>query len=219
MPHKVGKKWKWGNVERSSKEDLRRVVYGIWLKNGSKGSFSNFWKIGKVSESESAMGCEFRKVPQSQVVKLLDEIEKYNENKRFRRAQFEKYLETHDDKKSMYYGLFGKDRRCLALSYLSKMPGNCVFIEQVTCFVHDYGRPLLEDVISQSSAVWLESDPAIGEPLLKYYRKFGLEEVVVEKPKRADVDAQHFFLKANGKNLDAILGLISDVWKQAPEGR
>lgn len=36
-------KWKWGNVERSSKKELVQTVYGIWKKNGSKGSFSEFW--------------------------------------------------------------------------------------------------------------------------------------------------------------------------------
>lgn len=53
MPYKSDGKWKWGNIERKSKEDLRKVVYGIWVKNGSKGSFSNFWEKGKVSESMS----------------------------------------------------------------------------------------------------------------------------------------------------------------------
>ena len=52
MPHRVGNKWKWGNIERSSQEDLRKTVYGIWMKNGEKGSFSKFWKTGKVDESE-----------------------------------------------------------------------------------------------------------------------------------------------------------------------
>lgn len=51
MPHRVGGKWKWGNLERSDKEELRRIVYGIWKKNGEKGSFSSFWKTGRVDES------------------------------------------------------------------------------------------------------------------------------------------------------------------------
>ena len=51
MPHKVGSKWKWGNVERSSKKELAQTVYGIWKKNGSKGDFGDFWRSGKVSES------------------------------------------------------------------------------------------------------------------------------------------------------------------------
>lgn len=51
MPHKVGKKWKWGNIERDSKQELAKVVYGIWAKGGKKGSFKDFWKTGKTSKS------------------------------------------------------------------------------------------------------------------------------------------------------------------------
>ena len=50
MPYKVGKKWKWGNIERDSKQELVKVVYGIWVKGGKKGSFSEFWKTGKTSK-------------------------------------------------------------------------------------------------------------------------------------------------------------------------
>ena len=45
-------KWKWGNIERSSRDDLRRTVYGIWVKNGSKGDFGDFWLSGKTNEDE-----------------------------------------------------------------------------------------------------------------------------------------------------------------------
>ena len=45
MPVKTSSgKWKWGNVERDSKKELVQTVYGIWKKNGSKGSFSDFLK-------------------------------------------------------------------------------------------------------------------------------------------------------------------------------
>ena len=86
MPHKIGKKWKWGNIERSSKEDLRKIVYGIWMKNGSKGSFSKFWKTGKVDEVQAIVSeldkfqskMVFKKVQRNELVSLLDEIETYN---------------------------------------------------------------------------------------------------------------------------------------------
>lgn len=52
MPHKSGSKWKWGNIERDSEDELRKTVWGIWKKNGGKGSFSKFWETGKVSEEE-----------------------------------------------------------------------------------------------------------------------------------------------------------------------
>ncbi len=45
MPIKTSSgKWKWGSVERDSKKELVQTVYGIWKKNGSKGSFSDFLK-------------------------------------------------------------------------------------------------------------------------------------------------------------------------------
>ena len=41
-----------GNIERDSKAELVKVVYGIWVKNGKKGSFSEFWRTGKTKEEE-----------------------------------------------------------------------------------------------------------------------------------------------------------------------
>lgn len=54
MPYKTSEgKWKWGNVERPTQEELVRVVYGIWQKNGAKGKFEDFWKTGKVTRDAS----------------------------------------------------------------------------------------------------------------------------------------------------------------------
>lgn len=363
MPYKVGKKWKWGNIERKSKEDLRKTVYGIWMKNGSKGSFSKFWKTGKVNESadgdmiaqlfdeavsdyndvlgvdlsymtfkvstqpvyangepcfeykpEECAGdwtklgwirlnpdiqsvkdcygisdmsdedfmraiirhelaheiwnvqgsdalkkkalsmaaaddfstvylktvkksklaeetfCEylavnldklpstcketmvFKKVPRNELVPLLDEIETYNESKRFKREQFEKYLGSDKvidrEDKSMYYGLFSLDGHCLALSYLNKTPTDCVLVAQISCVVPSYGRLLLQDIIDRSSAMWLAKDPTAEDTLLDYYRTFGLEEVVLDHSKWADGKEEHFFLKASGKSREKILDTI-----------
>ena len=305
MPHKVGKKWKWGNIERSSKEDLRKTVYGIWMKNGSKGSFSKFWKTGKVNEDETAASVKkidfpadeidslkdrlslvttrvsddfskfavgdtviapwgktyrvtsrieiddindhpyydeltqdqveflsdydkiavlqldeiqylsnmvFRKVPRDELVPLLDEIETYNESKRFKREQFEKYLGSDkaidSEERSMYYGLFSSDGRCLALSYLNKTPGDCVLVAQISCVVPGHGRDLLNDIIKRSQAMWLAADPSASSSLLDYYRTFGLEEVVLDHSKWAGGDEEHFFLKASGKSKEQILAAI-----------
>ena len=179
MPHRVGKKWKWGNIERSSKEDLRKTVYGIWMKNGSKGSFSKFWKTGKVDEAEDAVSeldklqskMVFKKVPRDKLVPLLDEIETYNESKRFKREQFEKFLGSDKmidrEDRSMYYGLFSLDGHCLALSYLNKTPGECILVAQISCVVPSYGRLLLQDIISRSNAMWLAADPTASKSLPK----------------------------------------------------
>lgn len=52
MPLKTSSgKWKWGNIERKTKGELVQVVYGIWKKNGSPGSFSSFWHGKHVKES------------------------------------------------------------------------------------------------------------------------------------------------------------------------
>jgi len=370
MPHKVGKKWKWGNIERSSKEELRKTVYGIWMKNGEKGSFSKFWKTGKVNESEDGMlseetmarlfekaveeykarlgidlgymtfkisaqpvyangkpcfdlkpeecagdwtmlgwirlnpdmksvmdyygidgitaadfakiiirhelaheiwnsddsagikkfvlnaaesekfstayletvkagklaeetFCEylaanlenmsgkcqskmvFRKVLRSELVLLLDEIETYNENPRFKREQFEKYLGSGKaiDRvdRSMYYGLFALDGHCLALSYLNKTPGDCILVAQISCVVRGYGRDLLNDIIRRSDAMWLAADPTAESGLLDYYRTFGLEEMVLKRSKWANGGEEHFFFKARGKDRDLILDMIANA--------
>ena len=49
MPHKVEGGWKWGNIERDTKGELVKVVYGIWQKNGAKGKFEDFWETGKTT--------------------------------------------------------------------------------------------------------------------------------------------------------------------------
>ena len=223
MPHKVGKKWKWGNIERKSKEDLRKTVYGIWMKNGSKGSFSKFWKTGKVNEDEDAASeldklqpkMVFKKVPRDELVPLLDDIKTYNESKRFKREQFEKYLGSDKmidrEDKSMYYGLFSLDGHCLALSYLNKTPDECILVAQISCIVPSYGRLLLQDIINRSNAMWLAADPTAEDTLLDYYRTFGLEEVVLDHSKWTDGKEEHFFLKAEGKSRDKILDTIESA--------
>ena len=133
MPYRSGGKWKWGNLSRKSKEDLRRTVYGIWLKQGKKGSFSKFWKTGKLSEAEVGQ-IEFAVVPKPSLLALLDDIKGWCENKRWSDLQFAKYLSSEktidSDESSAYYGVF-VDGRCAALSYLNKTPKGCILIAEV----------------------------------------------------------------------------------------
>ena len=35
--------WRWGNVKRKTKKELAQTVYGIWVANGKKGSFHDFY--------------------------------------------------------------------------------------------------------------------------------------------------------------------------------
>ena len=60
MPIKTSNgKWKWGNVVRDTKKELAQTVYGIWKKNGSKGSFSSFWHGKHANESWNKKRTEF----------------------------------------------------------------------------------------------------------------------------------------------------------------
>lgn len=166
----------------------------------------------KLGSKEDLHKLVFKKVPRDKLVSLLTKIETYNESPRFKRDQFEEYLDskkTIDSKeKSMYYGLFSLDGHCLALSYLNKTPNDCILITQISCVVPGYGRLLLQDIINRSEAVWLAADPTSEDTLLDYYRTFGLEEVVLNHSKWANGKEEHFFLKANGKNRDKILDTI-----------
>ena len=53
MPHKVNGGWRWGNIERPTKGELVKVVYGIWQKNGAEGKFEDFWETGKTTQDIS----------------------------------------------------------------------------------------------------------------------------------------------------------------------
>jgi len=211
MPHKVGSKWKWGNVERSSKKELLQTVYGIWKKNGGKGSFSKFWRTGSVSESEGGfqIGLSTRPVPKDALPALLDSIGGYCTNERFSREQFEKYLgsmkEIDGPGRSMYYGLFDGDM-CMALSYLNKVPEGCICVAELQCIQHGFGRILLDDIVSKSKAVWLVADPSGGEKLLEYYRSFGFEETLLDRGGWGDPTPRRIFYKTDDQVLrDRIL--------------
>lgn len=157
----------------------------------------------------------FKKVQRDELMPLLDEIETYNESKRFKRESFEKYLRSDKvidrEDKSMYYGLFSLDGHCLALSYLNKTPDECILVAEIQCIVPGYGRILLQDIINKSCAMWLAADPKAEDTLLDYYRTFGLEEVVLDHSKWADGKEEHFFFKANGKSREKILGTIENA--------
>ena len=62
-------KWKWGNIEKDTKGELVKIVYGIWVANGKPGKFEDFWHYkghGKVKTecfkysflSESVSDCD-----------------------------------------------------------------------------------------------------------------------------------------------------------------
>ena len=113
MPYISNGKWKWGNLERKSKDDLRKLVYGIWMKNGKKGSFSDFWNKGKVSETErndnmnkyAVAGYDESKNKLSVKVLSLDEVLsllKENKHYGYSLEQIEKLKKQLDNPKGYY---------------------------------------------------------------------------------------------------------------------
>ena len=199
-------------LETVSPSKLREETFCEYMANAvvHEDGKSGFYKI---DANDNKM--VFKKVPRNELVQLLDEIETYNESKRFRREKFEQYLGSRksidSEDRSMYYGLFSLDSRCLALSYLNKTPADCVLVAEIQCIVLGYGRLLLQDIISRSGAMWLAADPNAENTLLDYYRKFGLEEVVIDHSKWADGKEEHFFLKADGKRRESILRILENA--------
>ena len=106
------------------------------------------------------------------------------------------------EENSAFYGVF-VDKKCAALSYLNKTPEGCILIAEVQSAIKGFGRILIEDILSRSSAVWLKANTEGGEKLLEYYRSFGLKEV--------EADGHHFFIKAYGRNEDNIVDAIKTL--------
>lgn len=143
---------------------------------------------------------EFKLVPKNDLIGLLDEIDAYNENARYNRSDFEKYLRSTKkiDRYAIYYGMF-RNGKCEALSYLNKTPEDFVLIAQVASFVKGSGKDLIDNVMSRSPNIWLAADPKTDDPesLLNYYRQFGLDEHVIERCKWVDGMPEHVFFKAS----------------------
>ena len=60
MPHKVEGGWRWGNIERPTKGELVKVVYGIGQKNGAKGKVDDFWETGKATSAAKDTAAELK---------------------------------------------------------------------------------------------------------------------------------------------------------------
>ena len=162
-------------------------------------------------------GMEFSKVERKDVPKLLDEIDGYVENKRYRRKQFEKYLESEkgidSPSKSMFYGLFdSEDGKCLALSYLNKVPDDFVLIAEIQSVYRGCGRILIENISSLCGNMWLMADPSAKRTLVEYYRQFGFEERTFKKTKWSRGRKQTCFFKASdGRRRKRLLKFLEDA--------
>ena len=152
---------------------------------------------GKVSSS-----FEFRKVERKNVHSLLDEIDGYVENRRYKRKRFEKYLSSakgiDSPSKSMFYGMFdSEDGKCLALSYLNKVPDDFVLIAEIQSIFKGCGRILIENISSLCDNMWLAADPTAKKTLVEYYRQFGFDEKTYKRTKWSEGRPETCFFKTS----------------------
>lgn len=144
----------------------------------------------------------FRKVEKKDISRLLDEIDGYVENRRYKRIQFEKYLSStkgiDSPSKSMYYGLFdSEDGKCLALSYLNRVPDDFVLIAEIQSIFKGCGKILIENISSLCDNMWLAADPTAKSTLVEYYRQFGFDEKTYRETKWSEGKKETFFFKTS----------------------
>lgn len=85
--------------------------------------------------------------------------------------------------------------KCLALSYLNKVPDGFILIAEIQSVFKGYGKVLIENILSLCDNAWLLCDPTAKKSLAKYYRQFGLRETVRKRTKWHDGET-HFFWQA-----------------------
>lgn len=174
MPIKTSSgKWKWGNVERSSKKELVQTVYGIWKKNGSKGSFSDFLKGTHESIEEQKEKYFVTDLDYSKHIKpILDVF------KSWPHVNVENITKHDKDVKLKWFGLYTghKLEDIVALVAIqTNFDDYTINIANVCSNGHGNGKKLLDKIIDYYSKtdrkylVWF-ADPNGGEKLKNYYR-------------------------------------------------
>lgn len=155
---------------------------------------------------------EFRLVKNTDLTALLNEVDTYNENLRYDKSQFEKYLGSTKgiDQGAIYYGLF-RNEKCEALSYLNKTPGDFILLAQIASFVKGSGKLLIENILNRSRNIWWVADPEGGESLVNYYRQFGLEEHLIKMSKWTNTPEYAFFKVSDDIHRQHILEELDKV--------
>lgn len=168
-------KWKWGNVERSSKKELVQTVYGIWKKNGSKGSFSNFLKGMHESTEELKERYFVTDLDYSKHIKpVLDILKKW------KKMEIGNITKNSGDKSMKWFGIYKgrsiKDIVALAAVRIDKGDKE-IFLNQINSGEKGMGKFLIDKMIEYfkknkngcDHISWF-SDPGSGEKLKDFYR-------------------------------------------------
>lgn len=123
-----------------------------------------------------------RQVDSRDVPVLLDGVSAYNSNRRYVRANFDKYFPATDD--VVCYGAFENGRlAALAVVTLATVRSGFVFLHTIQSFAKGAGRTLLEYLLNRFSCIawctdWTLSDGDYDK-IASYYRSFGVEELNV----------------------------------------
>lgn len=180
----------------------------------SESSKRHFENLDDRKTFRGNMSMFFKKVEKKDVPRLLDEIDGYVENERYRREQFEKYLGStkgiDSPSKSMYYGLFdSEDGKCLALSYLNRVPDDFVLIAEIQSIFKGCGKILIENISSLCDNMWLAADPTAKSTLVEYYRQFGFDEKTYRETKWSEGKKETFFFKtSDDKHKKELIGFL-----------
>lgn len=169
----------------------------------------------KTFRSKLKMNLHFRKVSKKSLTRLLNRIDSYVDNPRYNRKQFEKYMYSTKGidsvSNSMYYGLFDSDGRCLALSYLNKVPKehNFILIAEIQSIIRGYGKILIENLLSTCDNIWWAADPEAKKTLIDYYRqfkRFGVKEkTLVESKFSKNGKDETFFFKCSDDRHERVI--------------
>lgn len=128
------------------------------------------------------------KIDRADIPKVLDEIEKYNENPRYNRAQFEKYLECkfYNDDNSFFASFDGGSGQVKALAFVSTTEhdatffNDTLFIAEIQSFVRRSGRILLEGIVELANLmnfnIWLMKSTEADEGLERFYDSTSLKK-------------------------------------------
>lgn len=166
--------------------------------------------LGKRKTLRGQFSIYFSKVDRKEVRNILDEIDKYVENRRYRRKQFEKYIDStkgiDSPSNSMFYGMFESDGgKCLALSYLNRTPKDFILIAEIQSIFKGCGKILIENIASLCDNMWLAADPTAKKTLVEYYRQFGFDKKTYKKTKWSDGKKETFFFKTSDDKHKKIL--------------
>lgn len=218
----------WGDeyevVGRDEIGDVSDSPYAEELTPGQYRFLSGYGTIAVLTlrRKKARNGLEFRQVLDrgGELKAILREMPSYADNSRLDMSQFEKYLADDGAFATLWYGCFDGGR-CTALAVLKKYRDDgVILLAEVQSAVRGYGGPLMEDILSRSRNIWWCADPDGGESLVRYYRRFGVNEYLIRKSKWVGGRPETAFYKAEDPYAERrILATLRAADMESPDYR